>query len=422
MLYWVLRVLGVFALRQYFRQINIKGQAPDRKGAEIIVGNHFNGILDPLLVGATVPYKCWFVGKSTVFLFWRPFKWFSLNFLQSIPVYRSKDGNDTKKNTESFVATTKALGRGGKLVIFPPETNEDKRLVHRFKTGAVRMAFDAEVANDWSLNLLLRPCGIDYSSFGEYRSSVTVNYGEPIRLIEWRDHYLKDPYATVQLLTKLLHQRVRDLTAEISDQKDAAIIEKISRFFETRYPDDNARIATIAKNVAVVAKKDPHTMQRVSGAVDHYLRLADTLGIRPGEEAHASLSSWAMLKELILLPVTVVGAFLHLPPFLLTAAITSRMVNEKALDPYYRGTVRFLSGFLLFLLWYVIVSLFLILTCGISPVSALLLLGCIGSGIVANRHASGWRLLLLSFSPKTRTRVQTIGDKLRSDLEELREV
>src|SRR6185436_14008554 len=68
MLYRLLRVIAAIALRWYYAEIVVQGaeRAP-RSGPLLIVANHPNALIDPLLVGTTLSRRILLTAKATLF-------------------------------------------------------------------------------------------------------------------------------------------------------------------------------------------------------------------------------------------------------------------------------------------------------------------------------------------------------------------
>src|SRR5688572_13327696 len=97
-MYNTLRAACLALIRLYYREIAVSGRPP-ANGPVILVANHPNGLLDPLVLCIGVGRPVAFLGKST--LFSNPLARLILRAFAAIPVFRAKEA-DTAQNEDTF--------------------------------------------------------------------------------------------------------------------------------------------------------------------------------------------------------------------------------------------------------------------------------------------------------------------------------
>src|SRR4051812_1585085 len=117
-----MRAVARLILKVFFREVEVVGaERIPRDRPLVLVANHVNGLIDPLLLMGPLPVMPRFLGKSTLWKIWilRPF----LNLAGAIPVYRRQDHGadpsraDPSRNAETFARSHDLLARGGVLAV-----------------------------------------------------------------------------------------------------------------------------------------------------------------------------------------------------------------------------------------------------------------------------------------------------------------
>lgn len=416
MLYRVLYVIGQLSLAQYFRAIHRLGAAPAEKGPLVLVANHFNGLLDALLILASFWRKCWVTGKSTLF---EGTAGRILRHLPVIAVNRPKNG-EAVDNAEMFQRTSKELGRGGAILVFPYEFPSDfrpgERKLHKFKTGAVRMAFQAEEEAGWTLGVKLQPVGINYADFTRVGASATLVFGEPVLASDFRDDV--DPRQAVRRCAEEIDARMHRLCVEIPTQAYSRIIEDISRLFEAGSRDDYSRLSLIARRTREIAPLYPDLAERFEAQIEQYLTLCEKLDLPPGAEDLPLTHRWRIA---LFAPLTLFGWITHLPADLALTALANRWKG----DAYYTATIKFLLGLIGFPIWYAIVFAMGVVVSENLVGPTLFLLAMAAAGFVVNRYGYRLNLLLTAMIPSRRAahlrELRSRGAELRAALRRLAE-
>ena len=109
-----MRRLARLLIRIFFRRIELEGFADLPVDVPtVVVANHIYGLVDALLLMATLPRFPRFLGKSTLFRI-LPL-WPFLKLAGVVPVYRAKDGESTAQREQLpyLSAAARPAGPGG---------------------------------------------------------------------------------------------------------------------------------------------------------------------------------------------------------------------------------------------------------------------------------------------------------------------
>jgi len=232
MLYRLLKIIIRVALQVFFTSKKIKGKKniPPLGTPLLIVSNHPNTFMDPILIAHFLPQELYFLANASIFS--SSFNRWFLKQLNMIPIQRKEDKNKVKySNDEIFKKSYQHLGQGGALLIFPEGTSIHGRRLQKVKTGAARIALGACADNNFQLGLKILPIGINYSKPESFRSEVFIKVAEPIPVDTYAQDYLQDVEQTVDQLTERIRIILEELTIVTKDFEE----ETLARNIETIY-------------------------------------------------------------------------------------------------------------------------------------------------------------------------------------------
>jgi hypothetical protein len=309
-----------------------------------------------------------------------------------MPVYRQMDGVDTlDKNTETFENCVYLLERKRPIVIFPEGTHNDKRAIRPIKKGLIRIAFDAEVKNNFTLNVAIVPVGINYSDPYNFGSDVFINIGKPIDVSSYKDIYQKNPAAVINQLRIEIDKAIRNLAIDIKPENIYHEIEMVRKILlnECVNPNKRALSYTFDKTKKLIEKIEQEPDNGWVTAAKEYNNLTHEIGIhdymlKPGYKLK---NAWLYaLLFVLLLPVFAVGVVMNYVPFMLPAYISKKVVR----DPVFKSSIMFGVALFLFPVYYAII--FSIVGFIFSWITALITIagGLIG-GMLALFYIRKWK-------------------------------
>ena len=174
---WI-RGLVRWFVRFYYPRIEIAGAAHiPQSGPVLLCANHANSLLDPVIIGIAARRPVRFMAKAP--LFKHPILGPPLSALGMVPAFRgSDDARQVRRNLESLDESAKVLAEGHAMGIFPEGKSTDQAHLEMVRSGAARMALQAQEEGATELKVI--PIGITYEQKDEFRSSAWVQVAEPI--------------------------------------------------------------------------------------------------------------------------------------------------------------------------------------------------------------------------------------------------
>jgi glycerol-3-phosphate O-acyltransferase / dihydroxyacetone phosphate acyltransferase len=348
----------------FFRSVEVEGREHIPRGVPlVVVANHHNSLVDPLLVFATLGVRPRFLAKSTL---WDvPGIRQLLDLAGAVPVYRRQDeGVDTTKNDETFTRCFDELAAGGSIALFPEGISHDAPALAPLKTGAARIVLGA-MRERGVTSLLVLPVGLTFDEKGIFRSRVLVRVGEPIDPGAWQRADEHDPREATRSLTAAIGRALTRVTLNYPSHEEASLLEQASDVFAARERELPARMAlaeAFALRRAAIASyerllaRDPQRALAVRARLADYAARIEALGLRdehvaaryPREEVLAySVGSAALLFWW--LPLAALGTFFNWIPYRLVGLAAGRAKSRDL-----PATVKLFGGFFVFPITWVV--------------------------------------------------------------------
>ncbi|KAH9247347.1 hypothetical protein BASA81_015064 [Batrachochytrium salamandrivorans] len=184
LLYRPITMLFTLSVHLFYNTISVNNFSNfPQTGPTILAFNHGNGLVDAaLLMSTTSPRVLRFCAKDS--LWDLPFWGWLVRNSGAVQVYRPKDHSKEKAaeyNEATFVKCYEALHRGECLGIAPEGVSRfAPNLAQPLKTGPVRIAMRALELHKDMPHVQICPVGITYTHREKFRSSVLLDFGEPV--------------------------------------------------------------------------------------------------------------------------------------------------------------------------------------------------------------------------------------------------
>lgn len=180
----------------------------------LLLPNHQNALLDPLLIAVYAPRKPFFLTRSDVFV--NPLLTRVFSLLQMLPVYRIRDGRDTlARNNAIFEQCSMLLARGEAIVMFPEANHNLQRCVRPLSKGFTRILFHT-LEKIPGATIYLVPVGINYLNAPGFPDSVAYYFGRGMKASQYYDP--EDLRNSSLALKASVSDRLKKLTTHVPER------------------------------------------------------------------------------------------------------------------------------------------------------------------------------------------------------------
>ena len=322
----------------FFRRIDVVGEEHiPATGPVIFAGNHPNALMDGWLLTA----RCgrWPIHFMANAKLWK-YKLLGrvLDATGAVPVYRREEHDGDVDNSAAFDKLFEVIEAGHSMGVFPEGVSHTESQLSKLKTGTARIALSVAARGKVAVTII--PCGLNYIHRHRFRSQVSIEFGEPIVVdSSWRDRFAADERECVRELTDQLAAALASVTVNAPDWSTLRFIQAARRLYKpstakltpSQYMELNRRfVATYVKygnEPDMLAFRDDvenyQSRLEVLGLKDHQLRKRVSVA-----QAFRRLAARSLML-MLLLPVAIPGALLHLPVAWIAAVVGERFSYEQ---------------------------------------------------------------------------------------------
>ena len=324
-----LRAFIRLVLAIWFRKVEVVDAAGvPIVGPRIIIANHENGLIDPLLIAGYLPVAPRFLAKSTL---WKnPLLAILLALGRVIPVHRRQDaadGANPAQNEHMFRTAGQVLAECGTIALFPEGQSHSEPQLQPLKTGAARLALAAPA------NVRIVPVGIVFEDKQRFRTRALLVVGEALDTDAERMTLARDAADAVRALTERMNGALRQVTINADTWTDRRLLERAAEIVSPEsdsLEQRHLRMRELLDGYHWLAAERPGHVPAVRAAVAQYDNTLDTLEVHASESDNdiglAAIGRWVVLlfgAVLLRAPVALVGILLNFIPYRAVAWLAS---------------------------------------------------------------------------------------------------
>ena len=349
----------------YNKILRVGREKLPKDGAIILAPNHTNTLMDALVVLSSDKSRKVFVARADIFRI--PILQKIFTFLKIMPIMRMRDGfRAVKQNQEIIDKAVDVLKDKVPFCIFPEGTHQAKYSMLPISKGIFKIAFQAhEELSDTPLYIV--PVGIRYGDFFRFRSSVRLEFGEPINVGEYiAEHAEQTQSEQMNGMKDMLTERLRSVILYVpNDENYNATIETcaaLESYEVAQLGSENkakhaldiqllANRATL-KRIESLKESNPEEAAKLFELANEAYQLRQKKGIDIASiSAKKPLLSRTARNVITLctLPYTIPASILASP-----VVILSQFISTKIKDPAFGNSIKYVVNLVLWTLLVVV--------------------------------------------------------------------
>jgi glycerol-3-phosphate O-acyltransferase/dihydroxyacetone phosphate acyltransferase len=354
-------VVANAAGRIYYR-LTVAGEHVPAHGPVLLVANHPNSLIDPILVCAAARRPVRFLAKAPLFADAKT-RWM-VRAVGAIPVYRRVDDPmQMRRNLDTFRAAYEALGHGAALGIFPEGESHSEPAMVALKTGAARIVLGTEERHGAHVPIV--PVGLVLREKDIFRSQALVVVGAQVPWDDLAGRGVDDADA-VHALTERIGEALRQVTLNLERWEDRPLVDWAVAIWEAEWGADSDQAARVRRldittRILAELRREPDAPAEalVRDVRAHGRRLA-RLRLSPrwlgARTDLATGLKWVVRRYVLAMPVAMIVSALSFVLFLPPYWLTGRAVDRLPLDRDERSSWKLLLGGAVYGVWLVLLA------------------------------------------------------------------
>jgi 1-acyl-sn-glycerol-3-phosphate acyltransferase len=302
----------------------------------ILISNHQNAMLDPVLICVFTPKQLHWLARADVFK--NPFIRKILYRINMMPVYRERDGmeNIREENQKVFEECFRRLDKDAVVAIFPEGGHRGKKQLTTFKKGLGRLSLGAmDFLNGKDIAVL--PVGLDYSGYYDYHPEFYLEIGKPISLQPFYQKSKEDYNAAMADLISVSTDALQALMIDLKKEEFYDWAIKMRELVMSTAP--NHSFESQFKHYREFTKRAEKEgfFEANIDAIAEYYAINEAKGIDELENNVTREKQWGRLTLLgILLPIYFLARTFYLP----VERFVEGFVKKNIKDLLFKNSIR----------------------------------------------------------------------------------
>lgn len=398
--YELLRVPVWIGSRLFYRKFTVHGMEnmPDKSQATILISNHQNGMMDPVMSCVTSRRQLHFLTRADLFKGKLANR--ILRHLNMLPVYRERDrvSDLAGMNGLTFDTSYDRILNGNVISMFPEGNHNNKKWIRPFRKGISRVTFGAMQKAEYQRDIQIIPVGIDYTAYTKFRGDILLNFGKPISTLKYADLHRKEPAKALSTLTRETNAALKALVINVEDKENYDWIMATQMIALETHPDGDLNDSDHLQRVKgfqdflskwIKTKSvNEELIQQIVEKSRRYVTLRDKLKLSERaiwDNGKNCEVIFPLIGIILISPLTAIGVILNFVP----AFITRQFVSNQVKDPHFTSSITLAVGIVFFAIFWFFQAIILSMFVAFPWTFLITLLAAPICGIIA---IESWRL------------------------------
>ncbi len=346
--------------RTFYKKVQVVGLENVPKDKPVIfASNHQNAFMDPVLIAVQLTKPTYYLVRADVFK--KPLVAKIFDSINMMPVYRERDGVDTKQaNVEIFNRCYDILKKNRPIIIFPEGNHGKFKTLRPLKKGFARIAAGAEEKHGKEIDVQIVPVGLNYSEHKNMGAEFLIIFQKPIPAGD----YLKEKDNAFQIneLKSHLHQSMSDAIIDIQAKGYYHTVHELLAMFEHEIAAENSTLhQKFLQQKKFIAKAEAYLAASPDGKLEE-----EVIAFRD-EVQKSGLRYWLFAKESHPTLLSLIGLVLFAPIHLygminsyLPYRIPVWFVENKIKDQQFHSSMKMALGVVFFFLFWLIQTILVV--------------------------------------------------------------
>ena len=363
--YWLVQppLIGI-PYKYYYTRFEIAGweNVPTDKPVLFAI-SHRNAFMDSLAFVNTKGTQVWQLARGDAFN--KPLMAKLFYFFHMLPLWRERDGVDTKAtNQPTFEACADLLMNNAMVGIYPEGNCVNEDHIRPLKKGICRIAFLTGERSDFTADVHIIPVGVMYTGAEKFKQWQLIHFGKPILLKEYYALYQSNAAQAINVLKDDIESAMKQTASHVQHGPYHHDIVDLSHFYARRSVIDKGEQYTpyrkflaekeIVPRLEACNTENHDALKQLVHDFHDYRNKLKQHNFRENtfdtSRHHPFTLTMMVLYFMLMLPFAAFGAAINFLPYMIPHWFAQRKIKQRI----FISSAQYVIGLIVFPVYYLI--------------------------------------------------------------------